>query len=150
MNWLSLLTDQRTWCLIGGLFIGLAWHNYQMRGVELELAAERERKQQVVIEYRERESAANTENTTEYLEALDNARKESDALRRDLADGRIKLRVCLADSVRAAVAAGNSAAAIEQARADQRRLEEDAVRLIEKAQTQEAWIESAHEWINRE
>lgn len=137
-----------SWLISAGVGASLVflWHAYVMRGVELELAQERERQQQVVIEYRDRETVRIVDNTQKYLEELDNARKESDRLRRD---GQLALRLCRADATVEAVGAENSAAAQAKAESDSAQLREDAIRLIEEARRLDSWVESAHSWINR-
>lgn len=146
---LKLLADSRLWCFAAGAAGAFLWHAYVMRGHELELAEERSKKQRVVIEYREKEAANNGANVAEYLEGLENARKENERLKRSLDDGSIKLRLCLADSTVRAVEAGNSRTLEEQARADNARLREDILHLVDEARRLDAWVESAHEWVNR-
>lgn len=126
-----------------GLAAGLFYHSYAMRGVELELAEERERKQQVIIEYREVEAKANTENTAAYL---DEVQREKDRISRD---AELAIRVCKADASVRAVEATNSRAAQDRAEADNARLRQDIFSLRDRLVERDAWSRSCWEVVNR-
>lgn len=123
--------------------------NAQISKLEAEYLAEQNKKQQVVIEYREVEAKKNGENTAEFNEALNEKDKYIAKLNDDLDNGHIAFRVCQADYLRATVKAGNSRALEEKARADFASYRKDAIRLIEEGKKADAWIESAFEFVNR-
>lgn len=124
----------------------IAGLNTEITNLENSYLEEKAKKQQVVIEYREREATANNENSKQYQESLDEYRKKLDDMRRN---NDIAIRVCKADSVREAARADNSDTLAETSEADNARLREDIFRVLEDSKKADAWIESAYEWINR-
>lgn len=124
----------------------IAGLNTETAKIEKSYLEEKAKKQQVVIEYREREATANNENSKQYQESLDEYRKKLDDMRRN---SDIAIRVCKADNVREAVRADNSATLAATAEADNAKLREDIFRVLEESKKADAWIESAFEWVNR-
>ena len=133
---------------LAGVALTQLANGYVTRGEHLEQQAAVIEQKTATAERVQSDVKESSDNVTEYMRALEMARTESDSLRSSLSSGAISLRLCRADRVLAGVSADNSAAALEQARADQRRLEADAVRLVERAAKVDAWVKSAHRYIN--
>jgi hypothetical protein len=132
-----------------GVALTLLWHGYVTRGVQIEQQAVAIEQAHAVEEVRKVDTVANNENTRDYLGELENARKEANVLRDGLNSGRIAIRLCRADAVAAGVSEGNSRAIADQARSDRAKLENDVIALLDHARRNDAWIESAFEFINR-
>ncbi|MNQ24559.1 hypothetical protein D3C85_377550 [compost metagenome] len=129
---------------VAGVALTGLWHAYVMRGVQLEKAE----KTTATLEQIKTDTVQNDDNTFLYLEQLNEASKESDRLRASLSDGRVTLRLCLNDKLRADLSAANSEASANAARESERRMGEVVIQLIEKTKRLEAWAESAHRFIN--
>jgi len=133
-----------------GVLLTLLWHGFVMRGVENDQLTTQVVQAEQKIVYIDREVKSNDDNTSQYLADLDKARKESDSLRAGLAAGSVAIRVCRADANTAIVRADSAGALAEATAADNARLERLVVSLLEHAERNDAWMKSAHEFMNRE
>lgn len=141
------------WKFLLGLSFGLVfmgmYHGYVMRGIELADSKQESRQKTAIIEQKDTDAEANDANVFQYLEQITAANQEADSLRKRLADGSISLRMCNADVITARVQAGNSDAAKAKAEADLAAYREDVVELIRRGKELDAWVDAAHEFINR-
>lgn len=135
---------------IAGILLTLLWHGFVMRGVENDQLGKEVVRIQKEIVYIDREVKSNDDNSAQYLADLDKARKESDSLRAGLAAGSVAIRVCRADATTATVRADSAGALAEATAADNAKIERLVISLLEHAERNDAWMKSAHEFINRE
>jgi len=135
---------------LAGVMLTLLWHGFVMRGVQNDQLGKDVVRIQKEIVYIDREVKSNDDNSAQYLAELDKARKESDSLRAGLAAGSVAIRVCRADATTATVRADSADALAEATAADNAKLERVVVSLLEHAERNDAWMKSAHEFMNRE
>lgn len=135
---------------LAGVMLTLLWHGFVMRGVQNDQLTTQVVQAEQKIVYIDREVKSNDDNSAQYLAELDKARKESDSLRAGLAAGSVAIRVCRADAATAIVQADSAGALAEATAADNAKLERLVVSLLEHAERNDAWMKSAHEFMNRE
>jgi hypothetical protein len=135
---------------LAGVLLTLLWHGFVMRGVQNDQLTTQVVQAEQKIVYIDREVKSNDDNSAQYLAELDKARKESDSLRAGLAAGSVAIRVCRADATTAIVRADSAGALAEATAADNAQLERLVVSLLEHAERNDAWMKSAHEFMNRE
>lgn len=135
---------------LAGVLLTLLWHGFVMRGVQNDQLTTQVVQAEQKIVYIDREVKSNDDNSAQYLADLDKVRKESDSLRAGLAAGSVAIRVCRADATTANVRADSAGALAEATAADNAKLERIVVSLLEHAERNDAWMKSAHEFINRE
>jgi hypothetical protein len=135
---------------LAGVLLTLLWNGFVMRGVENDQLTTQVVQAEHKIVYIDREVKSNDDNSAQYLAELDKARKESDSLRAGLAAGSVAIRVCRADATTAIVRADSAGAFAEATAADNAKLERLVVSLLEHAERNDAWMKSAHEFMNRE
>jgi hypothetical protein len=134
---------------LAGVLLTLLWHGFVMRGVQNDQLTTQVAQAEQKIVYIDREVKSNDDNSSQYLAELDKARKESDNLRAGLAAGSVAIRVCRADAATATVQADSAGALAEATAADNAKLERLVVSLLEHAERNDAWMKSAHEFMNR-
>jgi len=134
---------------LAGVMLTLLWHGFVMRGVENDQLTTQVVQAEQKIVYIDREVKSNDDNSAQYLADLDKARKESDSLRAGLAAGSVAIRVCRADATTAIVRADSAGALAAATAADNAKLERLVVSLLEHAEQNDAWMKSAHKFINR-
>lgn len=133
-----------------GLFAMWLWHNASINQIEAKDA-----KEKTVVVAGQLNTAIidgkqSGENSGKYIDALKSANTENDALRKRLSDGSVRLRLCVAESKTAGIQSANSRAFKDEAETNLARYQEDALRLSARGEDVDAWIDSAHKWINRE
>jgi hypothetical protein len=148
VNYLSVLKYGAPF--LAGVLLTLLWHGFVMRGVQNDQLGKEVVRIQKEIVYIDREVKSNDDNSAQYLAELDKARKESESLRAGLAAGSVAIRVCRAGATTATVRADSAGALAESTAADNAKLERLVVSLLEHAERNDAWMKSAHEFINRE
>lgn len=132
-----------------GVFAMWLWHNASINRIE-----KKEAKQETAAVTQQFNTAVTDtkqagENSANYLSEYTAAKNENATLRERLRDGTVRLRLCSAESKTAAVQGANSSAIADEASADLARYREDAIRLQARGAEVDAWVNSAHTWINR-
>lgn len=134
---------------ISGVFVMWLWHNASINRIEKNEAKEETKQVEQVAQTAINDGIQAGANTNEYLQKFNKANAENTALRGKLNDGSVRLRICQAESKTIAVQNANTSAALNQASADIARYTEDALYLEKRGKEVDAWIDSAHSWINR-
>ena len=134
---------------LAGVALALLWHSNVMRGVQNDQLATKVVQTEQKIVYIEKEVKSNDDNSKQYMAELDKARQEADGLRAGLAAGSVAIRVCRADATTATVRADSAGALAEATGADNANLDRLVVSLLERAERNDAWAASAHEFMNR-
>lgn len=134
---------------LAGVFAMWLWHNAAINRIE-----NNEAKAETAVVTTQLNTAINDgkqagENSESYLNEYNAAKAENDALRERLRTGSVKLRVCEAVSTTAGIQSANSSAAKNEAEANLARYREDALHLSARGREIDAWVNSAHAWINR-
>lgn len=137
-------------CALAGALVVYLWHDAVVSRIERDAANKQAELSARIVEMSKKDEQDNSANTHLYLEQVYAASQEADELRRRLDSGAVTLRMCRADAAVARVQAANSSAAKDQAEADLAAYREDVVRLIRSGKELDAWVASAHEFINRQ
>jgi len=135
---------------LAGVCVMWLYHSAVISGIEADQSRTVAAQSTLVVEQTKQDVKDNDDNTFLYLEQITAANQAADDLRKRLADGSISLRLCRADSITARVQAANSGAAKDQAEADYAAYREDVVQLVKRGKELDAWVDAAHEFINRE
>lgn len=147
-SWVKPATYAATFA--AGVFVAGLYHSAVISGIDADQSRTVATQSTLVVEQTKQDVKDNDDNTFLYLEQITAANQAADDLRKRLADGSISLRLCRADSITARVQAANSDAAKDQAIADYAAYREDVVQLVKRGKELDAWVDAAHEFINRD
>lgn len=134
---------------LAGVFAMWLWHNASINRIEKNEAKEETKQVEQVAQTAINDGIQAGANTNEYLQKFNKANAENATLRGKLNDGSVRLRICQAESKTIGVQSANTSAALNEASADIARYTEDALYLEKRGKEVDAWIDSAHSWINR-
>lgn len=148
LNWVKPATYAATFA--AGVFVAALYHSAVISGIDADQSRTAAAQSTMVVEQTKQDVKDNDDNTFLYLEQITAANQAADDLRKRLADGSISIRLCRADAVTARVQAADSDAAKDQAIADYAAYREDVVQLVRRGKELDAWVDAAHEFINRE